>query len=263
MSKLAARSAEWRQACGRVHARAKQLGLDPETRRDLQRRETGKESCADMSAAELRRVLAAMNGRAGSRGTRAVHDGAAGGARKESAPGDNDSACAGARDRLPPGNTATRPLLGKLRALWISGYHLGVVRDRTDAGLARWLRRQTGLDAAEWVQPPEIAKAVEALQAWLARDGGVDWSPYPVLGKGGRTRQIVNARGRVLEAQWRILHRLGAVTIEGNAALASYACRHAGLGRVDSHLALTGAQEIALMQHLGARIRKAQAEAAP
>ena len=243
MSKLAARSAEWRQACGRVHARAKQLGLDPETRRDLQRRETGKESCADMSAAELRRVLAAMNGRPASP--------ARGGARPS-------TACAGARDRLPPGNTATRPLLGKLWALWISGYHLGVVRDRTDAGLARWLRRQTGLDAAEWAQPPEIAKAVEALQAWLARDGGVDWSPYPVLGKGGRTRQVVNARGRVLEAQWRILHRLGAVTIEGNAALASYACRHAGLGRADSHLALTGAQEIALMQHLGAKIREAQ-----
>ena len=250
MSKPAARSAEWRQACNSIHARANQLDIDPETRRDLQRRETGKESCKDMTTAELRRVLAAMNGRAG-------------GARGGRAGGDIDSARAGARDRLPPGNTATRPLLGKLRALWISGYHLGVVRDRTDAGLAAWLRRQTRLDAAEWVQPPELVKAVEAMQAWLARDGGVDWSPYPALGKGGRTRQVVNARGRVLEAQWRILHRLGVVTIEGNAALASYACRHAGIGRVDSHLALTGAQEIALMQHLGARIREAGAEAAP
>lgn len=259
MSKPAARSAEWRQACGSVHKRGKQLGLDPETRRDLQRRETGKESCKDMTTAELRRVLAAMNGRASTRagGNRPASP-ARGGARGGRGGGDIDSARAGARDRLPPGNTATRPLLGKLRALWISGYHLGVVRDRTDAGLAGWLRRQTRLDAAEWVQPPELVKAVEAMQAWLARDGGVDWSPYAALGKGGRERKVARPRGRVLEAQWRILHRLGAVTIEGNAALASYACRHAGIGRVDSHLALTGAQEIALMQHLGAKIRKAQ-----
>ena len=49
------------------------------------------------------------------------------------------------RDRLPDVAMA-----GKVRALWISGWHLGVVRDRTDAGLAAWLRRQTGLDAASW-----------------------------------------------------------------------------------------------------------------
>ena len=236
----AARSSEWRQACGRVHARAKQLSLDDDARRDLQRRETGKESCAEMSAGELRRVLAAMNGRAGGR--------------ERAAP-------ARTRGRRGGDKTRTGPLLTKLTALWISGYHLGVVRDRSDAGLARWFKRQSGLDAPAWAKPPQLAQVIEALQAWLARDGGVDWSPYIELGRDGEPRQVARPRARVLEAQWRILHRLGVVRIESTAALASYACEHAGLGRVDSHLALTDAQEIELMQYLGAKIRRARIKA--
>ena len=238
---MSARSAEWRRACGRVHARAKQLGLDDDARRDLQRRETGHESCADMNAAELRRVLAAMNGGAGGR---------------------DHAAPARTRGRRGGDKARTGPLLDKLTALWITGYHLGVVRDRSDAGLARWFRRQTGLDAPAWAKPPELAQAIEALRAWLAREGGVDWSPYPELGRDGEPRQVARPRARVLEAQWRILHRLGVVRIESTAALASYACEHAGLCRVDSHLALTDAQEIELMQYLGERIREAQAGAA-
>ena len=109
----------------RIHARARELGVDAETRRALQVRVTGKSSCSAMNETELRDVVSAL----------------------DRAPGP--------RDRLP-----APPAGAKLRALWISGWHLGVVRDRSDAGLAAWLRRQAGVDAAGWVSPADVARAV-------------------------------------------------------------------------------------------------------
>lgn len=43
-----------------IHVGCKQLGIDNETRRDLQRRVTGKASMSGMSEADLRRVVAAL-----------------------------------------------------------------------------------------------------------------------------------------------------------------------------------------------------------
>ena len=208
-----------------VHARAREIGLDLDARRALQERAAGKSSCADMSAAELRRVL------------------------EEMYPGRTrpDAGASRARDTLPDS-----PGAAKLRALWISAWHLGVVRDRTDAGLAAWLRRQTGLDAAAWAAPAAVAAAVEALKSWLTREAGVCWEPYAAYPK-----PIANPRARVLEAQWRRLHSLGAVRAHSLAALAAYACRHAGIARVDSHTALTAAQADALIREFGGRLRKA------
>ena len=62
----------------------------------------------------------------------------------------------------------------------------------------------------------------------------------------------------MLEAQWRILHRLGAVRIADEAALAAYESHHAGLGRTDCHTALDASQADALVRHFGARIRAAE-----
>ena len=143
-----------------IHAKARSLGLDAEDRRDWQRGMTGKASCRDMSLSQLKVVVAALDARP---------------------PG----------DRLPDGG-----LTRKLRALWISGCHLGVVRDRGDAALAAFVRRATGLDAVRWINDPASAMtAVEALKGLLAREAGVDWS----------ANTTDNPRARVLEAQERIL----------------------------------------------------------
>ena len=72
-------------------------------------------------------------------------------------------------------------------------------------------------------------------------------------------REVRRPRARVLEAQWRILYRQGRVRIGSHAALGAYASRYAGLGRADSHLALSDAQADALIRHLGRCIRKAGA----
>ena len=70
-------------------------------------------------------------------------------------------------------------------------------------------------------------------------------------------------QARVIEAQWRILCAAGVMRIDSLAALGAYACRHAGIGRADSHLALDRAQTIALMRDLGAKVRRAQIKVVP
>ena len=153
-----------------------------------------------------------------------------------------------------PGGPVTR----KLRALWISAFHLGLTGDRSDAALVAWLRRRKSLDAGTCLSAEKLAHAVQPLEAWLARAAGVDWRPHLSLGRNGRVREIRQPRARVLEAQWRLLQRQGRVRIGSHAALGAYAARFAGLGRLDSHLALTEAQTDALIRHLGKHLRRAR-----
>ena len=152
-----------------------------------------------------------------------------------------------------PGGPATR----KLRALWISAFHLGLTQDRSDGALVAWLRRQRSLDADTCLSADGLASAVQPLEAWLARAAGVDWRPHLSLGRNGRVRETRHPRARVLEAQWRLLYRQRRVRIGSQAALGAYAARFAGLGRADSHLALSDAQADALIRHLGKCIRAA------
>ena len=64
----------------------------------------------------------------------------------------------------------------KLQALWISGWNLGLVRDRRDQALAAFVKRQTKIDHPNWVRDPALAKqAIEALKDWLRRERGVMW----------------------------------------------------------------------------------------
>ena len=148
----------------RIHAQARAAGVENDERRCLQAELTGIPSCADMTVAQLRMVAGALGGRAAS--------------------------------PLPDG-----PYTTKMQALWRSGWNLGVVRFRSDRALAAFVKRTTGLDSARWATDPIHAGGViEGLKALLAREAGVDWSPYQV----GR-RQVHDPRRRVLEAQLRVL----------------------------------------------------------
>ncbi len=161
-----------------------------------------------------------------------------------------DRASKGAR---LPGGPATR----KLRALWQSAYHLGLIHDRSDDALGAWLHRLAHLDGDAGTASAGLDRPIQALKAWLARGAGVDWRPHLSLGQDGRVRERHRPRARVLEAQWRLLHRRGRLRIGSEAALGAYATRYAGLGRADSHLALSNAQADALIRHLGTCIRRA------
>ncbi|MCR5855971.1 gp16 family protein [Mesorhizobium sp. J428] len=132
-----------------IHVAKKQLGLDDDTYRDLLQRVTGKRSAGDMSEAERQAVLDEMRRQGGG---------------------------------FKPGSNGSRkPLEGrfakKLQALWIAGWNLGVVRDRDDAALIAFVRRQTHIDHVRFlVDAAEARKAVEAIKGWLTREAGVDWS---------------------------------------------------------------------------------------
>lgn len=58
-----------------------------------------------------------------------------------------------------------------IRSLWISLYHIGAIKDKRDTALDAFVKRQVGIDHAEWVKPDEAAAVIEALKDMCAREG--------------------------------------------------------------------------------------------
>lgn len=202
---MAATSPERRKLLGGVHAAAKAAGLEGDAYRDMLRAQTGKDSATACTDAELARVRAHLNTLAG-------------------------------------GVTRTRraadaPLAGKIRALWWSLHHLGVVRDPSDSALGAYLKRTAGVDALQWLDVPKATAVVEALKDWATRAAQVEWSAY------------TDPRHAVAVAQWSRLAALGAAPAD----LATTAAELAGkpLAR------FTATDWTKLHQALGARIRAA------
>ena len=77
---------------------------------------------------------------------------------------------------------------------------IGLIRDRRDAALEAFVKRQTGLERARFCHHHQDAKVViEALKAWLARDGKVAWDKAP--------QSWLEADGaKIAWAQWKILY---------------------------------------------------------
>ncbi len=72
--------------------------------------------------------------------------------------------------------TVSGPYAGKLRALWISAYNLGVVDSRDDRALIAFAERQTKIAHPRFLQDHRDAKKViEALKAMMTREAGVEW----------------------------------------------------------------------------------------
>jgi len=137
------------QQIGAIHGIARRLGLDTDTRRDVIAAVAGgKRSCAELSKAEAIPVIDRLKALQGGASSTPAH---------------------GAAD-------LAGPYAAKLRALWLSGWHLGVVRERTDAALLAFLERQTGLEHTRFLSDAASAcRVIEALKAWLAREAGVEW----------------------------------------------------------------------------------------
>lgn len=154
-----------------IHVAKKQLGLDEDTYRDVLVRVTGKNSLRDMSEGERQSVVSELR----DRGFKTAPKGLEG------------------------------PFAKKLQALWIGAWNLGIVRDKTDAAMLAFVKRQTNIDHTRFLLNAEDArKAVEALKSWMAREGGVDWTEGMHLPAWLRC-----AGAKIAVAQWNKLAQAG------------------------------------------------------
>jgi phage gp16-like protein len=212
-------------ALAAIHVARKQLGLEEDDYRALLRRVTGKDSAGAMSHEERGRVLAEL---------RRI----------------------GFKHASKPAGTGARaldgPYAGKLRALWISGWNLGAVQNRTDQALLAFVERQTGISHTRFLRDAgDAKKAIEALKDWLAREANVDWSVDR------RRPDLLNEpKFQVVMAQWRKLIALDAIHIVGDQNLTMTARLALETGKA-SFDELTGEDWSTLMRALGRSIRAA------
>jgi phage gp16-like protein len=169
-----------------------------------------------------------------------------------------------ARARRPsatPGARASSGMLSKIRALWISGWHLGVVRDRSDEALSAWAGNVTGVERAEWQHGEDAMKVVEGLKDFLAREAGVAWSRWDFAGRPANLGSIaIRDRLAVLAAQGRRLHALGQMKTDDAFYLAAAIGRTARpMDHYPPRLDELSAEELdRVIAALGRRIRKAE-----
>lgn len=157
-----------------IHVARKQLGLDDDVARDLYQRVTGKRSLRDCSTDEHQRIVEELRRQGFSKTAK------------------------GSRKRLE-GRFAA-----KLQALWIAAFNLGIARNRDDAALIAFVKRQTGIDHVRFVRDAgDASKAIEALKAWMAREAGVNWHAIS-----STQPEWMDVYGyRIASAQWRKLFR--------------------------------------------------------
>jgi len=154
----------------------KARGLDEDTARDLYERVTGKRRLTLMDSSELHAVLVAIN-----------------------------ATPVAARNK-----GLTGPYAKKLQALWIAGWNLGIVRDRTDAAMLAFIKRQTGIEHTAFLRDAADArKAVEALKSWLTRAGGVSW------GSSNGRDYLQHDQGKIAWAQWREIDPAASLAVYG------------------------------------------------
>jgi phage gp16-like protein len=117
-----------------IHAAAKELGLDEDTRRDLMERETGKRSASAMNDGELGKVVGALS---------------------ELKKG---SAASAARSFVPHED----PQVRKVYAMWTALKRKGLVTAAKPNGFAK---RMAGVDSVEWATPEQLRQIIEGLKA--------------------------------------------------------------------------------------------------
>ncbi|WP_375646423.1 regulatory protein GemA [Bartonella sp. TT29SHDZB] len=151
-----------------LHMGKRALGLDDETYRALLYRLTGKQSAKDLNFSEKHLVIAEMK------------------------------ACG----FKPNGKRLEGKYAKKLQALWIAGWNLGIIRDRSDKALLAFVKRQTGIDHIRFLRDSDDAcRAIEALKGWLQREGGVDWKGKKIQDSWQKMPGYL-----ILCAQWKCLN---------------------------------------------------------
>lgn len=169
-----------------IHGGRKALGLDEDAYRDWLQQLTGKRSAADLDERGRQTVIEAMR----KRGYAAATWGGLGGIVAKVVAG---------------GGARPRPQHGKAIALWRALFHLGVVRDGSEAALDHWIagKQGFGVAALRFADAKVGNMIIEGLKDWCAREGFVTQPGEP---------GIVSKR-TLARAIWARLAALGAVRV--------------------------------------------------
>lgn len=62
------------------------------------------------------------------------------------------------------------PQARKIRSLWLTLKDLGVLRDSSEKALLIYIRKRTGVERMEWMQPNQLQYITETLKAWVERE---------------------------------------------------------------------------------------------
>jgi len=127
---------------GKVHVAKKDLALNEDDYRNILMQETGHDSAKHCTEQQLERVL----GRFEALGWKPL-------------------------PKATGKGVAQNPMARKARALWISLYHLGVVRSRDEKALEAFAKRQIGCERLRWAKQSEGFKLIEALKKMAEKDG--------------------------------------------------------------------------------------------
>jgi len=79
---------------------------------------------------------------------------------------------AGVRSSTRPVRKPLTAVQKKVWSLWQQLFEAGLVQDRTMPALAAYVKRQTGVERIEWLQPRQEDLVIESLKRWLGRAGG-------------------------------------------------------------------------------------------
>lgn len=174
-----------KQQIGAIHALKARAALDDDSYRDLLARETGRRSAKELTLDQAGRVIDRLKVLSG---------------------GSQSPVRAKEKPLAEGALKLDGPFVELCRSLWIAGYNLGVIADRSDRALVAFVEHQTGIQSLNWLRDPaDAAKAIEALKAWINRVADVAWDVEAHVLRAqrltiGRWRKIA-----VIRAQCRIL----------------------------------------------------------
>lgn len=138
-----------RAMLGKIHVARKQLAMEEDDYRQIVFDQIGRTSLKGANAAELAKVLAAME----AKGFQPI-------SKKPGAAMFKNARAA-----------AQHPMARKARALWISLYHLGAVQNPAEAALEAFANRQLGCERLVWARQSDAFRLIEALKGMAARHG--------------------------------------------------------------------------------------------
>lgn len=141
------RSQQHRRAMlAKIHVARKELAIVEDDYRQILVDQTGHLSAKDCSDAELAKVLDALKDKGFKPKSRSPRTGQ---------------------------QRADHPMARKARALWLSLYHLGAIRNPDEAALDAFACRQLKVERLQWSNQSHGYKLIEALKDMAAREG---WS---------------------------------------------------------------------------------------